>query len=94
MPPHECKNEESIAEMKESIKEMQKRLGSGDITLATINLKLEQILAQTMKTNGRVTALEVKGGQPRMNWPSAGAVVGSVAVICGSVVSLVMVFAK
>jgi hypothetical protein len=92
--PHECLQKDPVAELKETIEEMRRRLGTGDVTLATINLKLEQILAQVLKTNGRVTELERKAALPRMNWPSAGAVVGSVAVICGSLVSLVMMVAK
>jgi hypothetical protein len=77
--------------MDSRIEDLRDRLGTGDITLATINLKLEQILAQTIKTNGRVTELERKAAIPRMNWPIAGAVVGSISVICGAIIAALKV---
>jgi hypothetical protein len=40
------------------IERIEERLGTGDVSLATIDLKLEQVLLQTTKTNGRVTRLE------------------------------------
>lgn len=82
MPVHECQKEEII----EAIRE---RLGNSDVNLAIINQKLDQILEQVKKTNGRVTALEKEHYKPRMNAAAALAMIGSVSagtgIICGSV---------
>ena len=51
MTAHECKKEDII-------EAIRVRLGDGDISLATIKMQLDQILAQTTRTNGRVTKLE------------------------------------
>jgi hypothetical protein len=89
MSVHECDQKESIGDLKSKIDAMRDRLGTGDVTLATINLKLEQILVQVLKTNGRVTELERKAMLPRMNWPTAGAIVGGIGVVCGAVIAVV-----
>ncbi len=90
MPPHECDQKDNVTEIRNRIEDLRERLGTGDITLATLNMKLEQILAQTIKTNGRVTELERKAMLPRMNWPAAGAVVGSISVICAAVIAVIV----
>jgi len=43
---------------KARIAEIERRLGSGDVTLATMDEKLSKVLEQTQKTNGRVSRLE------------------------------------
>lgn len=45
-------------EQKDNIKQIQERLGDGDVTLATIGMTLERIEEQVTTTNGRVTRLE------------------------------------
>jgi hypothetical protein len=41
------------------ILEIEKRLGSGDVTLAQIGTTMNQVLVQVQKTNGRVSRLEL-----------------------------------
>lgn len=89
MPDHVCHQKEIIAEHRAGIAALIQRLGCGDVTLATIDLRLAQILEQTTKTNGRVTKLEDASRKPRMNAAAATAVIGCCVVICTSLVSLV-----
>ena len=51
MSDHECHQSEII-------EAIRGRLGNGDVTLSTIKQTLDQVLEQTKKTNGRVSALE------------------------------------
>ncbi|HNX52303.1 MAG TPA: hypothetical protein PKI68_01015 [Pontiellaceae bacterium] len=61
MSDHECQKEEII-------EEIRSRLGRGDVTLATLDLKLDQIKEQTTKTNGRVTKLEDVTAGMKYTW--------------------------
>ena len=58
MPPHECTEHEHIRRIEDRIDHIDSRLGDGDVTLNTLALKLDEIHAQTKRTNGRVTSLE------------------------------------
>jgi hypothetical protein len=40
------------------IKIIEDRLGGGDVNFATLDLKMDRVLAQVERTNGRVTGLE------------------------------------
>lgn len=87
MPPdHDCPNAEII-------ENIRTRLGNGDVSLALLSQKLDLILAQTTKTNGRVTKLEEDQRKPRLNWAAAFTIVttsiGAVAAICITFLQLV-----
>ena len=75
MPAHDCQKEEVI-------EEIRARLGKGDVTLATLDLKLDQIKEQTTKTNGRVTKLEDLTASMKYTWKM---VVRDVVVAFGTI---------
>ena len=92
MPPaihdHVCHQEEII-------REFNRRLGDGDVTFATLNIKLDhiveqsqQIKEQTTKTNGRVTKLEDQNKKPRMNAAAAVAVITCCGIVCTSLITV------
>ena len=85
---HECQKEEII-------EEIRKRLGNGDVSLATIKVQLDQILAQTTKTNGRVTKLEDLTANMKYTWKMVVKDVTVAVVSVGGICTvLVQVFAK
>lgn len=51
-------DDEHFCSEKERIMNLEKRLGSGDVTLATMHQTQLQILSQVETTNGRVSKLE------------------------------------
>jgi hypothetical protein len=89
MPPtqltHECHQNEII-------EAIRGRLGTGDVTLATINQTLVQVLEQVKKTNGRVTRLERFSAAVR--WCTIGALGFLVADSAGVTEALVRMFLK
>lgn len=58
MPPHNCTEHERLKRIEEHLGNIDSRLGTGDVSFNTLSLQLDNILEQTKKTNGRVTALE------------------------------------
>jgi hypothetical protein len=63
------------------IAEIERRLGTGDVTLATMHQTQLQILEQVRATNGRVTRLE--RFKAAVSWLSLGIVVSVLAAKFG-----------